>query len=169
MKLVRIIKRLAPASWRAVTPQLMGRAIRQHTPGGAMKRHSRLLTLVALGMALACSRSLTEVELRERLDEIHAAIVALIGDPLCESVAECRYIAYGEQACGGPSTHLVYSIAQTDSLQLTMLVDEHRRLKREWNAKTGAISTCGLPNIPVLGRRDGRCVDLNQMSELPGR
>ena len=168
MKLVRSVSRLASRSWGAITPQLMGRSVRQHE-GYVMKRGIRFGTILMLAGMLACSESLTEVELRERMVGLDAAIVALIGDPLCDSVAECRYIAYGQQACGGPSTYLVYSISRTDSLQLKTLVDEHRRLNREWNAKTGAFSTCGLPSIPVLARRDGRCVDLNQVSEAPGR
>ena len=132
-----------------------------------MKNSSRLLTMIVLGIVVACS-SPTEVELRERMADLDAAIVALIGDPLCDSVDECRYIGFGQKACGGPWGYLVYSISQTDSLQLTILVDEHRLVTKEWNAKYGGPSTCDLPSAPTLGRRDGRCVDLDKMSQPPG-
>jgi hypothetical protein len=129
-----------------------------------MERHRPPVPIVMLGIAVACS-SPTELELRERMDELQAAIVALIGDPVCESVEECRYIGFGQQACGGPWSYLVYSIAQTDSVRLKLLVDEHRRVTKEWNIKTNAVSTCGLPPVPVLARRDGRCVDVNVYAE----
>ena len=121
----------------------------------------QLLTAMVLGVVLACSGP-TEVELLERMADIEAAIVALIGDPLCDSVDECRYVGFGQRACGGPLKYLVYSISRTDSVQLNTLVDEHRRLNREWNHKTKAMSPCSVAPIPVLARRDGRCVDLRQ-------
>ena len=124
----------------------------------------QLLTAMVLGVVLACSGP-TEVELLERMADIESAIVALIGDPLCDSVDECRYVGFGQRACGGPLKYLVYSISRTDSVQLNTLVDEHRRLNREWNVKSEAVSPCSLPPIPVLARRDGRCVDLRQTGD----
>ncbi len=127
----------------------------------------KLLTAMLLGVVLACSGP-TEVELLKHMADIEAAMVALIGDPLCDSVDECRYVGFGERACGGPLRYLVYSISRTDSVQLKTLVDEHRRLNKEWNAKTGALSDCSLARSPVLARRDGRCVDLSQTPKPPG-
>ena len=127
----------------------------------------QLLTAMVLGVVLACSGP-TEVELEQRMEELQVAILALIGDPVCDSVEECRYIAFGDKPCGGPWSYLVYSISRTDSVQLKTLVDEHRRLNKEWNAKTGALSDCGLARSPVLARRDGRCVDLSQTPKPPG-
>ncbi len=122
----------------------------------------QLLTAMVLGVVLACSGP-TEVELLEHMANIEAAIVALIGDPLCDSVDECRYVGFGQKVCGGPLKYLVYSISRTDSVLLKTLVDEHRRLNEEWNVKSGAISPCDIPLIPILARRDGRCVDLRRM------
>ncbi len=127
----------------------------------------QLLPAMVLGVVLACSGP-TEVELPQRMEELHAVILELIGDPVCDSVEECRYIAFGDKPCGGPWSYLVYSISRTDSVQLKTLVDEHRRLNKEWNAKTGAPSDCGLARSPVLARRDGRCVDLSQTPKPPG-
>ena len=127
----------------------------------------RLLTAMALGVVLACSGP-TEVELQQRMEELHAAILALIGDPVCDSVEECRYIAFGDKPCGGPWRYLVYSISQTDSVQLKSLVDEHWSVNHEFNLKTGRPSTCDLAPIPVLARRDGRCVDLRETPKPPG-
>ncbi len=121
----------------------------------------QLLIAMLLGVVLACSGP-TEVELRQRIDELYAAILALIGDPACDSVEECRYIAFGDKPCGGPWEYLVYSISQTDSVQLKRLVDEYWLVDHEFNLKTGRFSTCDLAPIPVLARRDGRCVDLRQ-------
>ena len=124
----------------------------------------QLLTAMVLGVVLACSGP-TEVELRQRMEELHVAILALIGDPVCDSVEECRYIAFGDKPCGGPWRYLVYSISQTDSVQLKRLVDEHWRVDHEFNLKYGGPSTCDLAPIPVLARRDGRCVDLRQTGD----
>ena len=128
----------------------------------------RPLIAISLAAVLSCSGP-TEVEqLRELMDGLRADILALIGDPLCDSVDECRYVGFGQKVCGGPLKYLVYSISRTDSVQLKTLVDEHRRLNREWNVKSGAISPCDIVLKPVLARRDGRCVDLRQTLNAPG-
>ena len=125
----------------------------------------QLLTVMVLGVVLACSGPTELEQLRERLDGLRADILALIGDPLCDSVDECRYVGFGQKVCGGPLRYLVYSISRTDSVQLQTFVDEHQRMNKEWNVKSGAISPCDIVLIPVLARRDGRCVDLRQTGD----
>ena len=122
----------------------------------------RPLIAISLAAVLSCSGPTELEQLRERRAELKADILALIGDPLCDSVEECRYIAFGDKPCGGPWSYLVYSISQTDSVQLKSLVDEYWWVDHEYNWWTGGFSLCDLAPIPVLGRRDGRCVDLRQ-------
>ena len=130
-----------------------------------MKRFSRgrcigftlLLLFLSCSLGDECDHEARDWARLERMeDEIHA----LIGDPLCSDSTDCRFIAFGSKACGGPRTYLIYSISTVDTVELSKRVREHNEYEALLNRRYGVISTCGVPNPPDLGCRDGRCVDL---------
>jgi hypothetical protein len=128
-----------------------------------------LLALAIVPMALAAqnaipSRGLTTAVYsardqsdRERLRELKRAIDEEIGEPRADSVAQCKYIAFGAKPCGGPWTFLVYSTTRTDESKLQRLVREYNALQKKINAEEGLASDCSVPPEPELTLENGVC------------
>lgn len=74
----------------------------------------------------------------------------------CGSVGACRTAPVGWRGCGGPRTYLVYCAATTDTVALFRKLAELEAAEKEYNAKTGMISTCEMrlpPRLVTDGRR----------------
>jgi hypothetical protein len=121
---------------------------------------TRTLHLWLILVATVSCGNLTDSEEDDiaRLIEMREEILAMIADPICQSIEECRVIAFGTKACGGPATYLVYSVAVTDSAHLTRLVEQYNSFDEELNRKYRKRSTCESPRVPELAVVDGRCV-----------
>jgi len=125
-----------------------------------MRRVMCTSILFALALA-ACDESANESADRARLDEMRAAILALVVDPVCADSADCRSIGLGRKPCGGPWEYVVYSVASVDSSELAAQVATYNQFNAELNLRYGWVSDCSVPPPPVVGCRNGRCVDLN--------
>lgn len=119
-----------------------------------------------LGQILEKDQADQEERDQRWLHRMRARIDALVGEARCESEADCRYIGLGAKPCGGPWEYLVYSVAQTDSAQLSEKVKEYNAFEAGMNQKYGYVSDCALPAEPVVGCVEGRCVDLGAVSDL---
>ena len=61
----------------------------------------------------------------------------------------------GWRGCGGPRTYLVYCAATTDTMALFRKLKELEEAERDYNARSGMMSTCELRMSPGV-RLDGR-------------
>lgn len=91
------------------------------------------------------------------LDSLRTVVNELVGEPVCESAADCRAIAFGAKPCGGPWTYLPYSISVTDSARLSRAAARYDRREEELNRKDGRVSDCRYVPEPGLECREGRC------------
>lgn len=82
----------------------------------------------------------------------------LIGDADCDNSAQCRSIAVGAKACGGPSRYLAWSIKRTDEAALKAWVSKQATAQREENGRVGLVSDCAVVNDPGASCQAGRCV-----------
>ena len=105
---------------------------------------------------------------KSELEQAREDIYAMVGGAECETVADCRFIGLGDKPCGGPWEFLVYSVTQTDSVELADVVAEYNALEQSINQKHGYGSDCSVPNEPTLGVADRRCVDLGYQGGDPG-
>ena len=96
---------------------------------------------------------------RQRLLDWRAALRARAGTT-CTSLAECRFVAMGVKACGGPAEYLVYSTAATDEATLLPEVAAYSAFSARLNDWYGWVSTCDITPEPVLGVVGGHCVDI---------
>ena len=92
------------------------------------------------------------------LEELEQEIKAMIEPPLASSAAQCRTIAFGAKACGGPHTYLVYSTARTNEGRLRNLVNAYNRRDAERNESLGLVSDCKLVSPPPVTLVGGQCV-----------
>ena len=130
---------------------MMGRS-RQHRWIG----FTLLLLLLCCSHSDECDEALEWACLERMGDEIRA----LRGDPLCSDSTECRFIAFGSKPCGGPWRYLIYSVSTVDTVELARRVAEYNEFEWVLNRRYARGSDCRIVSQPVLGCRDGRCVDL---------
>ncbi len=91
------------------------------------------------------------------LDSLRTAVHRLVAEPVCESVQDCRAVAFGAKPCGGPWTYLVYSVRATDSTRLARAVARYNQREEELNREEGRMSDCAFVTEPELECRAGRC------------
>ena len=137
------------------------------TPSAARSNHVAAL-MISVVLAASCqaqppSMTASAPVTRERADlkaedELRARIDADIGEPRCADDGQCRTLAVGENACGGPMVWLAYSTvgARGDALQAS--ASKLAALQRRRYELTGQLSTCQYTPDPGAMCKAQRCV-----------
>jgi len=79
-----------------------------------------LFAVVAFWLPCACASADVPLDSQPSLRNIRA----LIGDAACDDDAQCRTIAIGTKACGGPEYYLAWSTKRTDPIALVNAANE---------------------------------------------
>ncbi|MFO1250660.1 hypothetical protein [Inhella sp.] len=114
------------------------------------------MTLAAYLIVLAGAVSPTAAELRAQIERE-------IGVPRCTETAQCRTLAVGSRACGGPEQYLPYSTLTAKPERLEQLAEAHRAARRAENQASGRLGTC-----IALMDPGARCVPATQRCETAG-
>lgn len=101
--------------------------------------------------------TMSEEELENRLEQLDAEIRSLISDKSCSSDDECKAVAYGFKACGGPEGYHIYSTTQTDEAALQQSVNAYTATDRRLDELQGGVSDCEFACRPIAECR-GQCV-----------
>jgi len=83
----------------------------------------------------------------EALTELATEIETLINTSECGEGFECRFIAFGSKACGGPQRYLAYSTS-IDTLELQNLVSIYNSDEEAYNIACDIVSTCDFIGPP---------------------
>lgn len=83
---------------------------------------------------------------------------AEIGDAACDSSTQCKTIAVGHKACGGPESYLAYSTKNGDAAKVARLAADYSAERKNQNTKSGMMSTCSVVLDPGATCNAGRCV-----------
>ena len=83
---------------------------------------------------------------------------AEIGEAACDTAQQCKTIAVGHKACGGPETYLAWSSKSSDGAKLRRLADAHGAKRKSENLASGMMSTCSAVMDPGATCSAGRCV-----------
>jgi len=110
-----------------------------------------ILTTFAI-LATGCKED--ELADWELLELRQMEILLIIGEPQCNNVVDCRYIAFGAKPCGGAWGYLIYSITTVDSLNLARRVAEYNRFNALLNERYGLSSDCSVPISTVTLRSE---------------
>jgi hypothetical protein len=94
----------------------------------------------------------------EQVSAAREALRVAIGDGACSEPAQCRTVAIGHQACGGPETWLAWSGAAGNGAQIETLAARHVAARRAQVERLGLQSTCAVVIDPGAECRAGRCV-----------
>lgn len=73
--------------------------------------------------------------------------------------SQCKTIAFGDRACGGPEEFLIYSTLNTDVELLENLVSEYNYQAGQYNLRTGLASICSIEMEPEVTLKNGVCVE----------
>jgi hypothetical protein len=82
----------------------------------------------------------------------------LIGDASCSSDSQCRTVAWGAKACGGPQAWVAYSTTQTDGAALEQLSQQEAARQRLEQQRRGIVSNCQYVPDPGAQCVASRCV-----------
>lgn len=99
----------------------------------------------------------TNVELQERLSRLEREARALAHTDGCDSLAQCHTAPVGWRSCGGPRDYLVYCAATTDTVALFRKLAELEAAEKEYNVKSGLMSTCVMRQPPRVSLRGRSC------------
>lgn len=138
-----------------------------------MTPHSRpplRLPLALPFLALCLLGCATAQQAPESTEQLAARIQALVGDAACDGPAQCRTIAVGARACGGPDSYLAWSTLRTDEERLRELVKRHAERRQADNRAGRMSSICVMATDPGASCQARRCT-LNAPSygTPPGR
>lgn len=99
----------------------------------------------------------TNVILQERLSRLEHEARELAHTEGCDSLAQCRTAPLGWRSCGGPRDYVTYCAATTDTLALFRKLAELEAGEKEYNLKSGMMSTCIMRQPPRLSLSGGKC------------
>lgn len=81
-----------------------------------------------------------------------------IGPATCTADAQCRTIAIGAKACGGPAGYWAWSTQGTNTQAVQDLATRQARAEREELLASGRQSNCAMVSDPGARCDAGRCV-----------
>lgn len=84
-------------------------------------------------------------------------IKALIGSASCTDSSQCRTVAIGARACGGPQGYLAWSTTQTDGGALRDLAERYKAERQAEIRQKGEMSDCRFIADPGASCRSGTC------------
>ena len=83
---------------------------------------------------------------------------AEVGDAACDNSAQCKTVAIGQKACGGPESYMPWSSKRSDAGKVASLAADLTAERKTQNVKSGMVSTCSLVMDPGAVCTAGRCV-----------
>ena len=81
----------------------------------------------------------------------------MVANASCADASQCKTVAIGARACGGPEGYLAYSTALTKPAQLQALALRHAEQRRAEVTSAGLLSTCIMLQDPGATCRAGAC------------
>ncbi|WP_295992836.1 hypothetical protein [Rugamonas sp.] len=120
-----------------------------------------LLPLLAAAVACAASSSATPDAAPDAAPQPQALlqqIHELIGTPACTASSECKSLAVGAKACGGPDYYLPWSNVHTAPAELADAAERYRQARRAQVIARHEMSTCNITADPGAYCKAGQCV-----------
>jgi hypothetical protein len=75
----------------------------------------------------------------------------------CTGGDNCRSMAMGSKACGGPTNYIIYSLSETDEKVLSEKIKQYTDFQKELNIKYNRTSDCLFLSPPTVDCLNGVC------------
>lgn len=79
---------------------------------------------------------------------LQAEVQRLIGRAACTTDAQCRTLALGARACGGPDSFVAWSVRGTDQAALRRAAARYTEWQAQEQARRGTVSICMVETDP---------------------
>jgi hypothetical protein len=124
-----------------------------------MKTYISKLIILSFILFLACSKqeTLTPAVDDQKLEQLGKEIQDFAKNKTCAGGDDCKTMAIGSKACGGPTSYIIYALSKTDEKQLSEKVKQYTDLEKELNIKYNRISDCSLLIPPTVDCLNGVC------------
>ncbi|MFT7776393.1 hypothetical protein [Roseateles sp.] len=122
-----------------------------------MKPHRLLAPLLALSALASCAQTPPVAPAEAESQRLGRELRGLIGPAACSADSQCRTVAVGAKACGGPAGYAAWSTQGTDAQQLAELARRQAQAQRREIEASGMLSNCALVVDPGAACVAGRC------------
>jgi len=127
-----------------------------------MKTHRLLVPLLAWAALSSCAQTPPAPPAAPAAPEVESArlgreLRGLIGNASCSSDSQCRTVAVGAKACGGPASYWAWSTQDSDEKKLAALAARHAEAQRREITASGMLSNCAMVSDPGAVCIAGRC------------
>ena len=124
-----------------------------------MKTHILKLTLLGFVLFMACSKqeTLTPAVDDQKLEQLGKEIQDFAKNKTCAGGDDCKTMAMGSKACGGPTSYIIYALSKTDEKQLSEKVKQYTDFQKELNIKHNRTSDCLFLSPPTVDCLNGVC------------
>ncbi|MBU1620471.1 MAG: hypothetical protein KJ556_06545 [Gammaproteobacteria bacterium] len=95
---------------------------------------------------------------KTQIQQEREQIRQLIGDAKASDPSQCRVLALGHKACGGPEAYVAYSTEQTDEAELLKLAEQYKNAQQTMQKQERMYSDCAIVPEPKVGWVNGYCV-----------
>lgn len=152
-----------------------GRLLAERCPPRTARRSLAVASLLALGaLATGCGASPAGARATEPAapSDALASVRVLIGDAACDQDDQCRTVAVGSKACGGPEAYLAWSTRRTDTKALDAAAAAYGTARTGRAMPGGRVSDCMFvsdPGAMCLPSPGGRSCQLRARGSLPTR
>jgi len=135
-----------------------------------MKLHRLIAPLLALAALNSCAQTPPASPAAEpESARLARELRTLIGPAACSTDAQCRTVAVGAKACGGPGGYWAWSSTGTDETRLRDLARRQAQAEAAENARSGMLSNCSVVTDPGARCEAGRCVLHRPAESAPAR
>lgn len=97
---------------------------------------------------------------KEKVHDLHQQLSQKTADTTCDSSAQCKVLAVGSRACGGPSKHIIYSTKNVDEAEVKQLAKQLTASEKQFNAETGMVSICQHLSAPSTQCIENKCAKI---------
>lgn len=92
------------------------------------------------------------------ISTVKQQLIAEIGDAACDTSQQCKTVAVGHKACGGPESYLPWSSKRSDGTKIAQLAAALAAESQAQTLRGGVVSTCSLVLDPGATCSAGHCV-----------
>lgn len=117
-----------------------------------MKLLPTSLSLLLLAALTACTAAPPPQTAR-----LQAELTAEIGDATCDNDAQCRTVAVGHKACGGPASYRAWSTQRSREAKVSDLARRVSEAEKAETERNGMMSNCAVVVDPGAYCKASRC------------
>lgn len=122
-----------------------------------MKPQRLLAPLLALSTLASCAQTSSAPPAEAESVRLGRELRSLIGPATCSDDSQCRTIAVGAKACGGPAGYAAWSTQGTDAQRVTDLARRQAEAHRREIEASGMASNCAMVVDPGAACVAARC------------